>query len=833
MQKEFDNTVALRFHLYNSLFLRLPFQGVKETGTYLPLLIKACEVGLKQGYTPSKIIFQFLDDHRKNDTEENKFEILFKMIQYVERLIVLFDSIEDASFEQMNNLKGKGSVKQFLNRVSENGKQEDLAKVISDYHIKVVLTAHPTQFYPGSVLGIMTDLDLAIRANNLEEINLLMQQLGKTAFIKRTKPSPYDEAVSLCWYLENTFYEAITETLLEIKDFTDKIPGAVLNPKLIQIGFWPGGDRDGNPFVSPEITMKVAQLLRKTILNCYYKEIKQLKRRLTFPNLENRVIEIEQKIYGSLYEDAGYEKSEVLLADLIALKATLIEEHDGLFAELVEHLILKVEAFGFHFAALDVRQDSRIHDGLWQNILQKDEFSVEDLKSATKETFEADVNKLEEKDLETITTFRTISRIQEKNGSTACERYVVSNTQSSKHIFEIMHLARIFCDDNTSLDFVPLFETINDLQSAPEIMQSLFDDADYAKNLSKRGKKQYIMLGFSDGTKDGGYFKANWGIYTAKEALTKVCRKNGYEVVFFDGRGGPPARGGGNTHNYYASQGKEIENKALQLTVQGQTISTHFGKVQSCKYNLEQLLTAGLSSAIFSKAEASLGDQEHALLNKLGDSSYEKYLGLKENKAFVPYLERITPLRFFGETNIGSRPVKRNKSDALKFEDLRAIPFVGSWAQMKQNVPGFYGLGTALDTLIENGRKAELIDLYKKSLYFRTLIGNSMQALAKCNMQITEWLADDEEFGAFRKDIVKEYHLTMEKILEISGFSTLLQEDLGIKHSVGLREEIVLPLIVIQQFAIEQIHKGENNPVFAKLILRCMFGIINAARNAA
>jgi phosphoenolpyruvate carboxylase len=389
-----------------------------------------------------------------------------------------------------------------------------------------------------------------------------------------------------------------------------------------------------------------------------------------------------------------------------------------------------------------------------------------------------------------------------------------------------------------ALDIVPLFETIDDLANAADIMRSLYQIGAYRDHVRQRGNKQTIMLGFSDGTKDGGYLRANWSIFRAKETLTAVSREFGITAIFFDGRGGPPARGGGNTHDFYASLGSTIEADQVQITIQGQTISSNFGKIASCKYNLEQLLSAGLEGSVFEREDNQLSNDDKELLDELAEEGYKAYLDLKLHPKFVPYLEKVTPLSFFGDTNIGSRPVKRSASEGLKFEDLRAIPFVGSWAMMKQNIPGFYGVGSALSTFIKKGEGEKFKQLYQNSLFFRTLLGNSMMSLTKSYYPATAYLGQDPEFGEFWKKMYAEFELSRKRVLEISGTSELMETSPNIRTSVRLRERIVLPLIAIQQYALIHLRnmKEEDRPnemKYRKLIIRCMFGIINAARNSA
>ena len=272
--------------------------------------------------------------------------------------------------------------------------------------------------------------------------------------------------------------------------------------------------------------------------------------------------------------------------------------------------------------------------------------------------------------------------------------------------------------------------------------------------------------------------------------------------------------------------------------MQGQTISSNFGKPVSCLFNLEQLLSAGIENDVFRTKKPPLSDKEKNLLENLAKAGHRAYLDLKRHPKFVPYLEKVTPLSFFGDINIGSRPVKRNQGDSLKFEDLRAIPFVGSWAQMKQNIPGFYGVGSAIKELKKDGKMPELKKLYDQSLFFRTLLANSMMSMTKSYFPATAYLAKDKEFGEFWKKMNSEFKLSVDMVLEVSGLKELMDNNPINRDSVKLRERIVLPLITIQQFGIQQLRNMDSAEkpyidLYKKLVLRCMFGIINAARNSA
>ncbi|HYF70546.1 MAG TPA: phosphoenolpyruvate carboxylase [Ohtaekwangia sp.] len=854
MPSQFNETVSTRYHMYNSLFLNLPYTGIYRTGTLLPLLQQLCEKGFEKGKDPSAIIKKFFTDFTPQANAEEQFNLLFGFIQYAERQVVLFDSIEDAAFDEINDVNGAGTVSALLMRAKSEGVEEELKKKLEDFSVRIVLTAHPTQFYPGNVLAIINDLEQAIRTNKIEHINLLLRQLGKTPFFNKSKPSPFEEAASLCWFLENVFYHAIPEIIIKLMKGLDIKLEDWKNYDLIKIGFWPGGDRDGNPFVTHEITLQVAHRLQEGLLRSYHRDLRFLKRRLTFKGVDHIITRAERKIYPIAYgggHGEKYEQPDELLIDLLEAREVLINRHKGLFLNLLDEFILKVKIFGFYFASMDIRQDSRKHAYAWESILAK--LQSKNKKLSKFETLSEDEkievllglqfkpSSLKFDDAfvsELIESINVIGQIQEQNGPEACQRYVISNCQSALDVIRVFQLAKLILgkNDQFNLDIVPLFETIEDLKNSESIMASLYSIPAYREHLKRRGGKQCIMLGFSDGTKDGGYLRANWSIFGAKENLTRITRDSGFTAVFFDGRGGPPARGGGNTHDFYASLGETIEDKEVQITVQGQTISSNFGKHVSCLYNLEQLLSAGVENSTF-RTRNELRPEEKALLDSLADEGHKAYLALKKHPRFVPYLEKITPLSFFGDINIGSRPVKRN-SGSLKFEDLRAIPFVGSWAQMKQNIPGFYGVGSALRELKRQGKMKEIKHLFKSSLFFRTLLSNSMMSLSKSYFPATAYLGKDKDFGEFWNIMHAEYKLSTSMILEVSGFSELMENTPVNRDSVKLRERIVLPLITIQQFALHQLRNldaknKEHEKHYRKLVVRCMFGIINAARNSA
>lgn len=846
--KNYEEFVELNFQLYSNLFLTLPMDAVVQTGMLLPILRNVCEKGLDDGLDPVTIIDDFLAKNKATIKEKEKIDFLFHIIQYVERQILLIDALEDAAYNKIHRIDGPNTLRQLLQRVKEDHLEWKMKSFLEKFGIRVVLTAHPTQFYTGQVLSVSEDLNKAIAAKETLKVRDLMHQLSKTPFFRKQKPTPYSEAMRLTWNLTNIFYPAAGELLGIIgEEYADEIDS---NNHLITLGFWPGGDRDGNPFVDVETTLKVASLLKSSIISCYLNDIKFLKRRLSFAGVFDRLERIEEQLGNELVNSQNVPLIDLpgLINELKEIERTVVEKHQGLFVQLVRTFRRKVSLFGYHFASLDIRQDSRvitqafkdftdnIPDLLHENFHELEETVQVSILLNLNSKLDNEIALANELSADTINSIKAIHKIRQFNGESGCHRYIISNCRGQIDIARVYALFKLTQPENKSqvnADIVPLFETVDDLHNAGTTMRNLYSNEDYMAHIKARGN-QTVMLGFSDGTKDGGYLMANWSIYTAKEQITAISREAGVEVIFFDGRGGPPARGGGNTHLFYAALGNKIESKQIQLTLQGQTISSHYGLIESAVHNLGYLISAGLSNNVYNQTGRDITDEERSLMSEMADDGYKKYDGFKKHPLFVPFLEERSTLKYYGMANISSRPSNRGGSDKLVFEDLRAIPFVGAWSQLKQNVPGFFGFGTALKKQEEKGNLQQCIDFYKSSGFFRALVSNSMQSLSKSNFSLTRYMENDEKYGEFWRIIYDEFLLTREMLLKVSGMVILLEENPRSRKSIKLRENIVLPLLVIQQYALIKLqeNESEHHEVYEKLVMRSLFGNINATRNA-
>lgn len=847
----YNKQVGLKFQLYNSLFTALPFHRVEKTGVLLSIFLIHCEEGYGKQLSPVEIIRTFFQQYTSYRTEQEQIDLLFRFVQYAERQVVLFDALEDAAFRDIHDMYGTGTLKHLQSEVAHTHTQAQLAEKLKDFSVRLVLTAHPTQFYPSEVLGIIYDLSKALIYDTTDQVNSYLQQLGKTPFFKKEKPTPYDEAMNLIWFLENVFYQAAGQIMSYLKS---RFPAEVdeKNP-LIQLGFWPGGDRDGNPYVNADTTLRVAKSLRGGIIKSYYTDVRKLKRRLTFSGVANVITELEKKLYNNLFlpdQYADLSKDEIIRT-LQQIRETMMKQHNGLFLDMVENLLRKVELFGLYFASLDIRQDSTVHSELLAaiasttSVLPKnyDKLPATEKIAALLKTNEAVEPSVLKNELfqDTLETMAAIKMIQQANGEAGCHRYIISHTTSVLDILQVYGLLLLsgWKKESLSVDIVPLFETIDDLQNAADVMRALYENEEYRQHLGRRKFTQTIMLGFSDGTKDGGYLMANWSIYKAKEELSLLSKQHDIQVVFFDGRGGPPARGGGKTHQFYASLGRNIANKEIQLTIQGQTVSSNFGTVDAAQFNLEQLIHAGISNALFTARDTTQTTEEEALLQRLSNESYAAYSTLKNHPYFLEYLNYASPLRYYAEANIGSRPSKR-KPGKLNLNDLRAVPYVGSWSQLKQNLPGYYGVGAALEKLEAAGQWEAIQKLYQRSLFFKTLLDNCEMAMSKCFFPLTAFLANHPHYGEVWKMIHEEYERTKNYVLRLSGASQLMDDKPIEQLSIKMRQRIELPLLTVQQYALTKIREMEeqevpatNKETYEKLVMRCSFGIINAERNSA
>lgn len=828
-----------KFQIYNSLFLNLYYNDSNHIGYLLPLFKKNAGRAIKLEKSPIEIIDDFYDKNASGYFD-SKMDFMFKVIQYVERQIVLFDSIEDSTSPYELEDQKVVRIKDLLSQPIEKDKVDEVMKKLNDFGIRIVFTAHPTQFYRPPVLDIIANLRKEISNNDIQEVDTLLHQLGLTSLVNSKSPTPLEEAKNIIHICRSNYYNAIGDFQYDlIKDnptFT--------NHNLITLGFWPCGDRDGNPYVTHETTQEVMNALRMTLMKCYYNDLKVVISKLTFKEAEVILYELRDKIYNSMFDKDYCVDHKEILSKLTEVEKIIVDHYESLYLENLQRLMAKVAVFRNHFASLDIRQDHTVHLDTVTYLLKAngyikdniDELQEDKLVEILTKEYLTIPNEIdaEARVEDTIKNIQQLEKLQQLNGEDGCHRYIISNSEDIFSVLFVLGLMRWIAKKEVfNFDIIPLFETMKGMAACEGIMEHLFENGSYKAQLKYRKNKQTIMLGFSDGTKDGGYLKANWSIFKSKEVLTAACKRYNVSAIFFDGRGGPPARGGGKTHNFYAALGSGIANDEIQMTIQGQTITSTYGTEEKFKFNAEQLITSGLLGNI-DEGKNDISPDQRTLIEELSELSYKKYIDLKSHPKFLSYLEEMTTLKYYSAANIGSRPSKRNADKKLTLSDLRAISYVGSWSQLKQNIPGYFGIGTALDHLKKEGRIEELKKLYKEVRFFKILIDNSMMSLTKCFFEITSYMKDNETYRDFWNYLYEEYTLSKQMTLEITGFDTLMQNEERTRESIRIREEIVLPLILIQNYALQKVQAGDaQSEVYKKLVIRSLYGNINASRNSA
>ena len=870
--------------MYSGLFLGLPYDLLQRVGRLLPVFTEHCRKALQQKQSPTDIVAGFFAQN-PSLTDVPHGDAIFLFLQLIERQVVLFDALEDASFVKIHDLDAPGSVTHLLDGVFRDDRRDALADLLGQTATRIVLTAHPTQFYPDTVQGIIDDLRPALNRNDPAEVERLLLQLGKTRFSNPARPSPVDEARSVLRVLDEVFYDALADIagrMLVGAHGRARLPQMLPKRPNLQIGFWPGGDRDGNPFVTAEVTRAVARMLKERVLERHHATARALARHLTFDGVHAKAEAIvarlrttwlcaadtdpDRAVSESMAHFLPYASAAELESELLELRGLIVRDHQSLFIDELDDFVLKVHVFGFHFASLDLRQSSDVFFATLREVAALDEATwvapddqltlghaqhaqavpldaLERLLAAAQPLPTAALDRLSPLARDTLAVLHLVPEVQASNGELGLHRVVVSHTRGAEDALVVLLLARIagLPAETPPLDIVPLFESIADLDGAEGILERLLQSPAYRQTVARREQRQIVMMGFSDGTKDGGYLTANWSIRRAKRRLSQLGRRHGVRIIFFDGRGGPPARGGGNTHRFYRSRDANIDQWETQLTIQGQTISSNFGSHDMALYHVEQLYTANLENLLAHAHEQDPPHDSLPLLDELSGYAQAAYRKLRDNPLLLPFLAEASPLPLFDYLTHASRPVSRGGAKAIDLDKVRAIPLVATWSVLKIQISGFYGVGAALEQVIASGREAELQRLYRSSRFFRALLDNTAMSVLKSRFDITAHLERTARFAPLWNDLRDEAARVERCILRITGQPWLLANDPINRASIRYRDEIILPLLVIVHDAFARYNAEANQgrgeePAAAqarRMALKGIAAVINATRNAA
>ena len=566
------------------------------------------------------------------------------------------------------------------------------------------------------------------------------------------------------------------------EELSEAYPELSVDRTFLKMSSWVGGDRDGNPYVTPKLSLETVRIQHELAIKLVQQQLGKLVHELTHASPDHEAVEVEGE--GQLYHPEekirrrlaglikkvkpGFTDEKYLLDELKDIRSILREQKAVRAANgRITDLIHQLESCGLILAHLDFRD----HSG-----------------------------KLTDSRDEVVEQFKTIAKIQDTYGERAAHRYILSMTHSAQMVTDALKCAKDAGVEK--IDVIPLFETIDDLDRGPKLLKELISNKAYRKHVSKRGNIQEIMLGYSDSCKDGGYLAANWHLYKAQKLLSEVADKEKINLRFFHGKGGTVDRGGGMSYRSLTAQPHAAHGARLRITEQGEVISLKYAHPVIARRNLEQLTTGVMDSFCRSKEDSFVDEKWEAMMAKLADASQAAYRDLiYDTEDFETYLWSATPIDVVAELRIGSRPASRKKS--RETENLRAISWVFSWTQSRHLLSAWYGIGSGLESVIKgDGVLGKLQDMYKSWPYFSMVIDNAEMSLAKTDLYIAGHYASlvedknvrDHIFGR----ITEEYEKTIKLVKAITGHKELLASNPRLADSIRLRNPYIDPMNFIQ-----------------------------------
>lgn len=802
------------------------------------------------------------------------------------------------------------SIESAILSLKENNIAEDVIQdTLNTLSLELIITAHPTEATKRSILEIqqriaeiLKSLDhplLTTRERKKLEESLFNEVsiLWQTDELRQTKPTVLDEVRNGLYYFDQTLFEVLPEIHQEVaecleKNFT-KTQWEV--PNFLRFGSWIGGDRDGNPNVTHDVTWETLKKQRRLVLKKYKNVLVDLMKRyshstsrvevsddlLNLINQEDTYLaddkkwpnkgEVYRRAFAIIIErvkqigktDLGYKSSDELLEDLVVIKKSLKKHHPAAHElKTIQKLIRQVQLFGFHLATLDIRNHSGEHEAAITEILRKVSISENYAELSEEEKLKILQNILmdprpllllnEDYSAETqemIKVFKMIKNAHEEFGKRSISVYLVSMTKSPSDLLEVLVLAkeagiyRLHADGTleSHLHVAPLLETIEDLTAGPKIMETLFKMPVYRNHLQIMGDQQEIMLGYSDGSKDGGTLTANWKLYKAQIEIHEMAKRYQIGLKFFHGRGGSLGRGGGPLNKSILSQPAETIGDGVKITEQGEVLSSRYLLEDIAYRSLEQATSTLLLTATHLSKEAEQGYQRDPkwveTIEEISSLALTKYQSLVfGDPDFLTYFNEATPLRELGDLNIGSRPMSRKNQG--RFEDLRAIPWVFAWTQSRQLLPAWYAAGTGLAGFVTKGEQnlQLLQQMYEKWPFFQSTIDNLQMALMKADITTAReylTLVEDQTIAErIFTNILEEYDRTKEVLLKITGDKELLDHTPNIKESVYRRNPYVDPLNFLQVELIKELrNQGGSNEELLIEVLLTISGISAGLRN--
>ncbi|MBU3752929.1 MAG: phosphoenolpyruvate carboxylase [Candidatus Nanopelagicaceae bacterium] len=773
----------------------------------------------------------------------------------------------------------------------------DLKKWLENFEVRPVFTAHPTEAARRSVLSklstiseLLDEPESPTRERRLAEaVDLLWQ----TDELRLGRPEPLDEAINALYYLDDLFRLTIPEVL---DDFSRELSrlGIKLAPTAtpLTFGSWIGGDRDGNPNITPEITKQAIVLQMGHSIRVTLEALDELRQALSvstklagtsepllqsvakdlelLPEIEPRFkrINVEEPYRlkatairhrllltrdrhsnGTEHETGrDYANTEELLNDLMLMYNSLLANRGELIAHgLLERTIRTVAAFGVTHATMDVREHSGAHQRVIEALFpeqnyssftseQKCEFLTAQLNDGNRVA-----SSLDDLNAKTLRTFSAIRELQDNFDPTVVETYIISMTKGPEDVLAAAYLAKEaglidLRKGVARVDVAPLLETVAELRTAGEILERLLANPTYRKIVEMRGNIQEVMLGYSDSNKDAGIATSQWEIHQAQRKLRDVARKYGIKLRLFHGRGGSVGRGGGPTYDAIIALPWGTLDGQIKMTEQGEVISDKYALPSLARENVELTLAAALEATVLNRAARQSPEdllKWNASMTAISEASFVRYRALVEHPDLPTYFYQSTPVEQLGNLFLGSRPSRRPDASA-DLSSLRAIPWVFGWTQSRQIVPGWFGVGTGLKAAREAGHGKTMSAMLKDWHFFRTFISNVEMTVAKTDLHTARKYVStlvEPQFRHLLETIQEEFDLTIKELLLLTGKEEILGDQQILARTLQIRDAYLAPLHLLQISLLKKVRQDKSDPLITRALLLTINGVAAGLRN--
>ena len=860
----------------------------RQEGEDLLALVESVRLGVREGQQ-DQILNQLTDSQTISLVRAfSNFFNLANVAEQVDRSKVLA-----AEHKSGGSWLGK-AVENIANarKTNPDFSDADLKEWLENFSVRPVFTAHPTEAARRSVLSKMTTIaklleqpDSQIKNERLAEaIDLLWQ----TDELRLGRPEPLDEAVNSIYYLDELLLETVPEVLAEFVNEVKKLGiDLSLSARPLRFGTWIGGDRDGNPNITAEVTKAAILLQNAHFTRTMFQHLDELRQALSIstklagvskeleksvaqdleklPEIEARYrrINVEEPyrlkataIRHKLaltqarhvaglphFPGRDYQNTAELLQDFEIMRSSLEANNGSLIANgLIDRIMRSINAFGLTHATMDIREHSETHHKVLNQLFGGSDEELID-KYLISDT-NADTKSLDEQGSKCFKTFSAINELIDRYGSEVIESYIISMTKSSNDVMAAVLIAKnaglISLKEDKSfakIGFVPLLETVAELRAAGEILDNLLSNKNYRKIVDLRGGVQEIMLGYSDSNKDAGITTSQWEIHKAQRKLRDIAIKHGVKLRLFHGRGGSVGRGGGPTYDALIALPWGSIDGQIKMTEQGEVISDKFGLPALAKENLELTLAAALEATVLNRKprqpSKDLRNWDECM-DLISENAFKAYRELVDQKDLPAYFYASTPVEQLGNMFLGSRPSRRPDA-ASGLESLRAIPWVFGWTQSRQIVPGWYGVGSGLKAAREAGKSDLLQSLLKEWHFFRTFISNVEMTLAKTDLEIAQRYVNalvDPSLHKIFDQIKKEFDLTVKELLLMTNEKEILGNQPILARTLQIRDTYLAPIQLLQISLLKRVRaQSEPDQLLARALLLTINGVAAGLRN--